>query len=243
MYKEKTLPYSYPRGMVHVLKFDSTIEEPDNYSYFCDVLLAATEDDIVEIYFATQGGNGDSMITLMNLISTCRAQTHGFLMSSAHSAGSYLFLSCDVLHVGKYASMLCHQVSYGTGGSHHEVKAYVDHMDKEERRLVEETYKYFLSEDEIQSLLNGKQIWLAEDEICTRLENRQKLQEEEHKQKQQQSLEEMFGEDYPELPTEVLNKLTKQNLIQYIQGEIDVVVEDGGKISIVEVKENNLDKS
>ena len=49
MYKEKTLPYSYPRGMIHVLKFDSQIDEPDNYSYFCDVLLQASEDDIVEI--------------------------------------------------------------------------------------------------------------------------------------------------------------------------------------------------
>ena len=224
MNKEKTLPYSYPRGYIHVLKFDSTIEEPDNYSYFCDVLLQAGEDDIVEIYFSTQGGNGDSMITLMNLLRTCRAETHGYLMSSAHSAGSYLLLSCDVIHVGKHTSMLCHQVSYGTGGSHHEVKAYVDHMDKEERRLVEETYKHFLSEDEIGSLLNGKQIWLAEDEIIQRLENRQELMQKEAEQHNQQAMNDLFGEEEI-IPDEVLNKLTKAQLIQYTKGEIGIEYE------------------
>lgn len=182
MYKEKTQPYSYPRGMIHVLKFDSQIDEPDNYSYFCDVLLQASEDDIVEIYFSTRGGNGESMITLMNLLRNCKAETHGYLMSSAHSAGSYLYLNCDVCHVGKYVSMLCHQVSYGTAGSHHEIKAMVDHIHKEETNLVRDTYKYFLSEEEIESLMNGKQIWLYEDEIIERLENRSKQYEEEREQ-------------------------------------------------------------
>ena len=238
MYKEKTLPYSYPRGMIHVLKFDSTIEEPDNYSYFCDVLLSATEDDIVEIYFSTQGGNGDSMITLMNLLRTCRAETHGFLMSSAHSAGSYLLLSCDNIHVGKHVSMLCHQVSYGMAGSHHEVKSYVDHIDKEERRLVQETYKYFLSEDEIESLLNGKQIWLTEAEIIQRLEKRSELFQSESEKAKQEVIDDMFPDFGEELPDEALMKLTKKQLIDYMNGRIVVNVEDNGKISIENVEEN-----
>lgn len=230
MYKEKTLPYSYPRGMIHVLKFDSQIDEPEYYSYFCDVLLAASEDDIVEIYFSTKGGNGDSMITLMNLLRNCKAETHGYLMSSAHSAGSYLFLSCDVCHVGKYVSMLCHQVSYGAGGSHHEVKAMVDHIDKEERNLVNDTYRYFLSEVEIGQLMDGKQIWLYEDEIIKRLEKRQDAFEKEREAKQKAAYDEMFEEFGEDLPDDILMKLTKQELISYYKGDLIVTVGEDGKL-------------
>lgn len=241
MFKEKTMPYSYPRGMIHVLKFDSNIDEPEYYSYFCDVLLSATPDDVVEIYFSTSGGNGDTMISVMNLLNNCKAETHGYLMSSAHSAGSYLFLSCDMCHVGKHVSMLCHQVSYGTGGSHHEVKAYVDHMDIEERRLVVETYKYFLSEAEIAELLNGRQIWLNEEEIITRLEKRGDLLEADHKAQQESAYAEAMAEfEQDDLPESILKKLTKPQLIQYIQGEIDVHVEEDGKISIVEIQEDEI---
>jgi ATP-dependent Clp protease, protease subunit len=238
MYKEKTLPYSYPRSMTHILKFDSQIDEPDNYSYFCDVLLAANEEDIVEIYFSTRGGNGESMITLMNLMRNCRAEIHGYLMSSAHSAGSYLFLNCDVCHVGRHVSMLCHVVSYGTGGSHHEVKAMVEHIDKEERDLVNDTYKYFLSDKEIEELLNGKQIWLYEQEIITRLEKRQEALEAEHKAKQEAEYADMMAEfDEAELPEEILKKLTKQQLIDYMLNKVDVIVDEGGKFEIVEVEQ------
>lgn len=232
MKAEKTIPYSYPRGMIHVLRFDSDIDEPEYYSYFCDVLLSATQDDIVEVYFSTGGGNGSSMISLMNLLGTCRAETHGFLLSEASSAGSYLFLCCDNHHVGKYSRMLCHTVSYGLGGSHHEVKAYVDYMDTEERRLVKDIYEYFLSEDEIGQLLNGKQIYLNDSEIIQRLEKRAELLEAEHSKQQQDVLNEMFP-DYEELPDEVLLKLTKAQLIQYMKGEVIVDVGDTGKITVL----------
>lgn len=177
-YPTKTMPYAVPRGQSFNLKFDSIIEGPENYNYFVDVLLNASEEDVVNIYFASGGGSGDTMVMMMNLISECRAEVHGYLLSQAHSAASYLFLTCPYKHVGKYTSMLCHQVSYGYMGSHHEVKSYVDHIDREEQRLVRDTYKGFLSEEETDQLLNGKQIWLDEDDIVSRLERQQSTQTE-----------------------------------------------------------------
>ena len=51
----------------------------------------------------------------------------------------------------------------------------------------------------------------------------------------------MMDDFIEELPDEVLMKLTKQNLIRYINGEINVDVAEDGKISIVEIEnsENN----
>jgi len=238
MYPEKTLPYSYPNSMTHVLKFDSKIDTPDYYSEFCDVLLQATENDVVEIYFSTVGGNGSSMITLLNLLGNCKAETHGFLMSEAHSAGSYLFLACDKQYVGRFTSMLLHQASYGTGGSHHEVKAYVDHVAIEERDLVTTVYKHFLSDEEIEQLMQGRQIYLYETDIASRLEARDKAFEQEQIEAQKQAsadMEAMFDELDPPVPEAILKKLTKQQLIDYIAGKVDIHVNEDGTFEVMEI--------
>lgn len=226
----KTLPQAYPMGMRYVLKFDSTIEEPEYYSYFCDVLSMANEEDYIEMYFSTPGGNGDTMITLMNLMDMCKAHIHGILTSSASSAGSYLFLKCDTHTVGKHCSMLCHQVSYGIGGSHHEIRSFVDHMEAEEKGLVEDVYSGFLSEDEKVRLMRGEQIHIRSDEIVSRLENRAAFLEEQQLSDEQEAIAE-FEEMFAPPPDKLLNGLTKKDLIRMIKGEIGVD-EDGNIVEL-----------
>lgn len=216
MIETKTAPYSYPNSFTHVLKFNSRIDEPAYYSEFCDVLLSASETDRVEIYFNSGGGRGDSMTELLNIMDQCKAPIHGFLVGGASSSASYLFLHCDVCYVGKHVEMLCHQVSYGTGGSHHEIRDYVNHIERLESRLVKETYKYFLTDEEIDLLMNGKQIWLDEFEIAERLDKRAKAYEKEAQQAEQE-FEELFDDCDP--PDWVYSKLSKGQLIQFAKGE------------------------
>jgi len=42
-----------------------------------------------------------------------------------------------------------------------------------------------------------------------------------------------------DLPEEVLKKLTKAQLISYIQGDIDVKVEEDGSFTIIEINDND----
>lgn len=240
MTSSKTAPYSYPNSFTHTLKFNSYIEEPEHYSEFCDILLSAAENDIVEIYFNSGGGNGASMIEIMNIMDQCKAPIHGFLVGSASSAASYLFLHCDVCYVGKHVDMLCHQVSYRVGGSHHEIKASVDHTDKLEWRLVKDTYQHFLSEEEIIDLMNGKQIYLDEFEISERLENRVKAYEAQA-QTAEKSIQDMFDEldEIDVIPQFVYNKLTKAQLIDLCKGLtfIDDIDEETKSFKIVKVED------
>lgn len=244
MTSSKTAPYSYPNSFTHTLKFNSYIDEPEHYSEFCDIILSAAESDVVEIYFNSGGGNGSSMVEIMNIMDQCKAPIHGFLVGSASSAASYLFLHCDVCYVGKHVDMLCHQVSYRTGGSHHEIKASVDHMDKLEWRLVKDTYKHFLSDDEINDLMNGKQIYLDEFEIAERLENRVKAAEAEHQssiEAQQAEFMAMINEgDYPDW---ILNKLTKPQLIQLYKGEIYITdIDEANKKFVIKEDDEYLEE-
>lgn len=232
----KTLPYSYPRGMVHVLRFDSQIDEPEYYSYFCDTLALATEDDVVEIYFSTPGGSGETMITIMNLMRMCKAHIHGVLTSSASSAGSYMFLCCHSHTVGDHVTMLCHQVSYGVCGSHHEVKSYVNHIEEEEKGLVADVYRGFLTEDEQKYLMSGGQIYLRKDEIISKLNARNNLFEMEA-EKAQEDEDAAFEAMFEAPPENILKKVTKGDLIKYIRGEVDIDFETGNIMGVEDEQE------
>lgn len=240
MFNEKTKPYAYPTSFNHVLQFNSAIEEPELYAEFCDVLIGAQESDTVSIYFNTGGGSGATMVQLINLMNNCRAHIVGYLVNEASSAGSFLLLNCDEIHVGKYTEMLCHTVQFGSVGSYPEVRAHVDHVGKQTERLIRTTYKYFLTEDEINDVLyNNRQLYLDEDDICDRLDRRQKLLEKERETQQQGALNDMFHDLGEELDDKTLMKLTKKELVSYINGELDVVVDENGKVTTKLIENNS----
>lgn len=89
--------------------------------------------------------------------------------SDCHSAASMLALSCDQIFVSPYASMLVHHLSYGSAGKAADVRAYVNHIHGTGEKLFRETYELFLTEDEIEKVLAGFELWLDADDIVRRL--------------------------------------------------------------------------
>jgi len=73
--------------------------------------------------------------------------------------------------------MLCHEVRYGVGGKNSDNLSHVQHIKKISDKLIWETYEGFLTDDEIESVLNGKELFLDSDEIVERLNKRQALRD------------------------------------------------------------------
>ena len=213
---EKTKPYSYPTAYDHVLHFNSEIDAPEYYAEFADTLIAAGENDTVSIYFATGGGRDDTMIVIMNLIRNCKARVLGYLIADASSAGSFILLNCDEIYVGDHVDMLVHAGSYGSGGDYATVKAHTEHNWKKTKKLLEETYKYFLTDDEINDVLvNNRQMFLDSEEINRRLSVRTQMYEQERAKQMQDKEAEMeaaFNEQFPLPSEEALKKLKPTQL-------------------------------
>ena len=93
------------------------------------------------------------------------------------SAASILALNCDQCVVGKHAELLAHEVRYGIGGKSSDNLSHVQHIKKISDKLIWDTYEGFLTDDEIESVLNGKELFLDSDEIVERLNKRQALRE------------------------------------------------------------------
>lgn len=235
---QKTKPYSYPLSFNHILQFDSDIEDAELYAEFADTLIAAGENDVVSIYFNTSGGSASTMVQLINLMRNCKAHIDGYLVGTASSAGSFLLLNCDNIYVGEYTEMLVHTVSFGSGGDYPSVKAHVDHVGKQAEKLIKETYKYFLTEEEINDVLvNNRQMFLDSEEINRRLDVREKLMLKDQDSAQKQAIKEMEdmlsgGEMIPDW---VFNHklMTKSKLISLFKGEVDIVINEEAKTFIL----------
>jgi hypothetical protein len=69
---------------------------------------------------------------------------------------------------------MVHNVSYGTAGKNSDIIGMVAHTTDFCNKLFVSTYRGFLSDKEIDEVLNGKELWFQAEEIEQRLEKRMK---------------------------------------------------------------------
>ena len=158
----------------YTVTIDEAFTEPSYYRGVVSMLMGASEEDTVIFLINSPGGRLSGLLTLLEGINTTDATTLAVLVGECSSAASMFALHCDQVFVSENATMLCHNVSYGTNGKGSDVLAHVNHVAKTSEKLLRSTYLNFLSEKEILELLNGQEIYLDSDEIKARLEQKQK---------------------------------------------------------------------
>lgn len=155
-------------------EYDVSIRDDiDSVDYFADLielLRTASEDDVFNLYFSTNGGMLDATQELLAAMSVTQALVVGHLVNKAISAGSIIFLNCHEWQVYSGSFMMIHQMSYSAGGGNQNVKGQVDFYARMNEKLVKNTYTGFLTPEEIQDVLNGKDVYLEDVEVAERLE-------------------------------------------------------------------------
>lgn len=71
----------------------------------------------------------------------------------------------------------------GFGGKIADLEAFTNFSRKTSNKLIQETYKYFLSPEELQDVIHGKELWLDSEQIQERLLARAKALEAEEVKK------------------------------------------------------------
>ena len=155
-------------------EYDVSIRDAiDSNDYFADLielLRTATQEDVFHLYFSTDGGMLDATQELLAAMSVTEATVVGHLVNKAISAGSIIFLNCHEWQVYSGSFMMNHQMSYSAGGGNQNVKGQVDFYARMNEKLVKNTYTGFLTPEEIQDVLNGKDVYLEDVEVAERLE-------------------------------------------------------------------------
>lgn len=152
---------------------DEHIAEPSKYRNVINTLERVSENDVVEFRLNTPGGNAYAALAIYNGILNCPAHTRAILDGSVASAGTFILLACDEVVVMKNTSMMCHGASWGTWGDMKTLRDATAFMFESMSRLSNEIYEGFLTQEEIDKMIeHSLEYWMHDEEIIQRLKNR-----------------------------------------------------------------------
>ncbi len=187
---EKEKPYSYyhqkmvSRQLHYYLS--GPIEDPAKYTEMIHQIRTAGQNDVVHMHLNTPGG---LVATGVQIISAMRASqghivTH--LEGEACSMGALLFLTADEMVVYDDSLLMFHNYSGGAWGKGHEITASIDATNRWYTKLARTVCSPFLTEQELDRIFDGADMWLLSDEVEERLKTMAKklaadVKEEENK--------------------------------------------------------------
>lgn len=175
----KMLPILQPNKLFITENRDHTLYEyyllgnigdPEDYVELCHALRTARPEDKFILRFNSGGGQVRTGNQILNALHECEALTIGFIEHDCGSMCTFLFLACKTWGVSKYAEWFSHTVSGGNYGKECETFEASQFLRRQTHKRIREEYKYFLTDDEIEKILTGTDIYLDSDEIMERLE-------------------------------------------------------------------------
>jgi len=174
---------SAPLGGTHyIVNISQVFGDAYTFDEVIYILGIAQQEDIITFKINSDGGNLYSLVALQNAIKMSKAVIRMELLGMGASAGSALLLTpASEYLIGDNSCLMIHNMLCGVGyDDTHKIVTRASHNEKINERFVRETYKGFLTEEEIEMVLNGREIYLEDFEIRERLSNREKKKEEDY---------------------------------------------------------------
>lgn len=181
----ETLTHSF--NIIRIYLTDIGIGGTSDHLEQLDAILSAGENDVVEVYcLGCNGGSADSIIMLLNALASTPAHTVTILEGHNASAASMPMMVTDEVRIGKYSSVMFHNVAGGVVGNMTNTAEAAKFYEQHYNKFFADLYNNFFDEKELLLIQNGREIYLDAEAIQERLEARseyfQKLEEEQAKE-------------------------------------------------------------
>ena len=202
-------------GVQYSVNVSQVFGSPHTFDEVIHLLSVATPEDIINFNINSNGGDFYSLVALRNAIRQTEAQVYMNLLGMCASAGSALFLeNADGYKIHEDSCMMIHSMQCGTGYTDaNTIATRAEHNKKINERFVRNTYKDFLTEDEIEGVLNSKEIYLEDFEIRERLEKREQIKAQRQSQAENDFLESLTSEDIDD----IVKELTDDELAEELE--------------------------
>lgn len=162
---------------VHHFYVSGEIEEPAKYIEWFNIIRSAGPNDILYIHLNSPGGDAFTAIQFMRVLSETEATVITSAEGFVASAATMLFLCGDQCEVSDHTVFMFHTFSSFSYGKSSEMFAQVTMEKSWGEKLVRQTYEGFMEDDELTSLLDGKDFWMESPEVIERLQKRKDLYE------------------------------------------------------------------
>lgn len=190
-------------GMFSIYLF-GPIEEPEQFISAIEVLNAAGENDLVEIHLSTPGGSLSATDTFIDAMRNSEARICVRATGNVCSAGTIILMNADEFTLSENFTALIHNGSVGFGAKFSDWKSETKHTQMYMERILRTTYEGFLSDEEIELLIDGKDYWLDAEAWVERYEARNNYLKDKFSKLQDDALSALLAQQ--EQPVEEVKK-------------------------------------
>jgi ATP-dependent Clp protease protease subunit len=162
---------------IHHFYIVEDIKEVDYYLSMINTIRTAEQHDTIFIYLNTPGGNLHTAIQIIAAIRQSSATVVTCLEGVVCSAGTMIFLAGHKHVVNQNCTFMIHNYSQWVGGKGNDITIQVKYTESYFRKLSEDIYGKFLSKDEIESVLEGKDLWMESSDVARRVKDKLIAQE------------------------------------------------------------------
>jgi ATP-dependent protease ClpP protease subunit len=153
------------------------ITDAEQFIPAIEALQVAGEDDIFIVNISTPGGDIDATDTFLQSLDATEAKVVFVASGGVHSAGTLILMHAhpDQVAFSDGFHALVHNGSIGFGSKYSDWVSAVAYTKVHMDRLMKTAYRGFLSEAEIDAMLNGRDFWFGPEEFRDRLQKRYDL--------------------------------------------------------------------
>ena len=182
---------------VHEFYLSGEVESPEEYIQWFDTIRHAGETDVVKIYINSPGGDVFTTIQFMRALQETSANVVMSVEGVCASAATMIFLCGDSFEVSEHSMFMFHNYSSGVFGKGGEMFDQLKHEREWSSNLLKDVYKDFLTETEISSILDNKDIWMTGDQVIERLKVKKAAMEKEEAESESEATKEEQPEEKP----------------------------------------------
>jgi ATP-dependent protease ClpP protease subunit len=165
---------SKPIISVHEFYLLGNIESADEYIDWFDTMRHAGKNDIIKIYINSYGGDMFTAIQFLRVLNETEASIIVSVEGACMSAATMIFMCANNIEVSDHSMFMFHNYSGGAIGKGGEMLDQLQHERAWSEKLLRSVYEDFLTEAEIQAMLNNKDLWMDGIEVMKRLKKKAK---------------------------------------------------------------------
>ncbi len=145
------------------------IEDSEDFIDFIRAIREAKATDLIRIHIDCCGGDVSTALILCDNLKYSKATVEISVEGLCASAATLIMLSGDQWEILEHAHIMIHAWSGMIFGKWHEQKAKFQFDKTYFEDVWRKLYKGFLTDQEIEEVLNGRDIWLTASETLDRL--------------------------------------------------------------------------
>lgn len=169
--------YEASISKLYNIYFSEEFIEPYHYNDLFNLLRNISPTDFVNMYVNSEGGDLHTGAQLIKSMRESPATITTYLDGTAHSLAPIIILAGDDISVSDHSLMMFHDYSVGHFGKGNEIVRQTQAYNKFYRELLETYAHPFLSIEEIDDIVSGKDLYLDSEQIKERLDIIQLLNE------------------------------------------------------------------